>query len=250
MTDIELTSPLLTAVVTGVTHPGLVRADNQDSIGLAGAILTGHARAPLTVTVPLSQPVEFIVADGMGGHRGGAEASRRAIQALRGSSGPIEEALESVTAELLEAGAADPHLAGMATTVVGLRLQSDGTATVFNVGDSRCYRLIDGYLGQLSVDDRPPAAGVATQGVITQYLGGDRRIVLDAHVLSIAAGTSDRFLLCSDGLTDVVPDSVIGELLGLPAVEAVQALLAAALQAGAPDNTSIVVVDIVEGRDE
>jgi len=234
--------------VTAVSHRGLVREANEDAVGIDGWVLTGQEAGPLSlVLAPRPEGVTVAVADGMGGHRGGAEASRHALAVLLAMGADLREALWAAAEALRARSGEDPALRGMGTTVVGLRVLPDGNATVFNVGDSRAYRLVEGYLGQLSIDDRPAPATPENRGVVTQSLGGDRVVALDPHLHEVRLVPGDRLLLCSDGLHDMVPDDAIAECLRLPALEAAAALLTAALEAGGQDNVSLAVVDVHAG---
>lgn len=229
------------------THRGVVRSTNQDAIGFGDWILTAREGGPLALRVePPALGQMIAVADGMGGHRGGAEASRGALAALASAGGDLEAAV-AVAAEALRArGAAEPSLEGMGTTLVGVRISPDGAATFFNVGDSRAYQVVDGYLGQVSVDDRPAGNLEHNRGVITQYVGGTRVVALDPHLHQTTLTPGDRVLLCSDGLHDMVSEARIAELVQLPLHQAATALLAEALQCGGQDNVSLVLIDVTD----
>ncbi len=233
--------------IAAVSHRGLVRAANEDVVGVDGWVLVGHEAAPLEIRVrPGERGAVLAIADGMGGHRGGADAARVALTALFAAEGGDVAAVVASAAEAVRTrAAASPDLAGMGTTLVGVRVLPDGAAEFFNVGDSRAYRALEGYLAQVSVDDRPVPALPADRGVVTQHLGGDRVVALDPHVLHVPLDAGDRVLLCSDGLHDMVDDGAIADCLGRPLTDAAQALLDAALDAGGEDNVSIVVADLV-----
>jgi serine/threonine protein phosphatase PrpC len=185
------------------------------------------------------------VADGLGGHPCGDLASQTAVASLRSNvaGGPPDgdnrgEWLTSVLltaheAVLAEAGD-DPERAGMATTVV-IAVVGDASATVAHVGDSRAYLLTGGALQPVTRDH-------GLGGYITQALGLDRAISPDIADLELASG--DRLLLCSDGLTNMVDDAGVEELLGTGDVAgAVDALVEAALANGGIDNISVIVVE-------
>ena len=140
---------------------------------------------------------------------------------------------------------ADHSLLGMGTTVAGLML-APGRAVWFNVGDSRLYRCRDGRIEQLSVDDVPPGP---RSGLITQTLGGAPVFVpIAPHIGGQELMLPSRFLLCSDGLTDMLPDDEIERALAESDEDAVRALFAAAMQAGGVDNISVIVVSVREGE--
>jgi serine/threonine protein phosphatase PrpC len=141
-----------------------------------------------------------------------------------------------------------PENKGMGTTVAGLLFRQSGHLH-FNVGDSRVYRFKAGFLRQLSIDDvRSPAADPAEgrrgSTVLTQCLGGAVAMSeIAPHVGTEPVVAGWRYLLCSDGLTDMVPleriEAILNEHADDP--DAVAALLAAALAGGGEDNISIIV---------
>lgn len=232
-----------------VSHTGTVRSANQDSL-IAG-------------------PRVFVVADGMGGHASGDVASAIAVarfaeldaaDALATSN--VLDVVTAANTEILAQGGAGSGREGMGTTVAGIAfVDGDGHPALmaFNVGDSRIYRLSSEGLVQVSVDhsvvaelvrsgrlDPDAAATHPERHVITRALGSHESPDIDYWMLEREVG--DRYLICSDGLTNEVPDSVIEQLLGGGAApqEAADALLVAALKGGAKDNVSAVVVDVIE----
>jgi len=231
--------------VTALSHRGAVRDNNEDSIAVAGWVSDEEEMtAPRRSRHALAQPLLFAVADGMGGHAGGEVASRCAAKRLAEAQiGPTEAEvharLDAINAELYATMRAVPSLLAMGTTVVGLSL-SASRALWFNVGDSRIYRQRDGRLEQLSIDDVPP--GPRT-GLITQTLGGAPVLLpIAPHIGEDELPLPSRWLLCSDGLTDMVDDADIGRALRASDEDAVRNLFAAAMQAGGTDNISIVLV--------
>ena len=234
---------------------GLVRKSNEDS-GLVGIQI-------------------LAIADGMGGHVAGEIASSIAIDALVpldtkiSLESPFDDdsitdfLLQTVTAVDDQIGAmivADPNLDGMGTTLTALILDSNRVAIV-QVGDSRCYRLRDGKTQQLTrdhtlvqelLDLRRITQEEATQhpqrSLLTQALMGHRDVTPDIALYDAKRG--DRFLLCSDGLSSVVPLVDIHRILAEgTSTETLDALMAAALKRGAPDNVSVIVVDLVAVTD-
>src|SRR5580692_12942739 len=212
----------------------------------------------------LAVPPIYAVADGMGGHGSGDVASRLAIEALARCvelrplfTEAVQHALEEAN-QVIVSRAEPPSRMG--TTVAGLAgLETAGgdQLMVFNVGDSRVYRLAGERIVQLTVDHSEVQelvlAGVLTReqarthprrNIVTRALGS-APIVHSDHWLLPAVG-GDRFLICSDGLTGELPDEVILPLLtvGGPQQSA-EALVAAANDAGGRDNITAVVVDIV-----
>jgi serine/threonine protein phosphatase PrpC len=149
-------------------------------------------------------------------------------------------ALQDINVALYRAMAADRSLLGMGTTVVGVALSP--RLVRFNVGDSRLYRVgRGGGLTQLSIDDTPPGP---RDGTITQTLGGlwPPGELIAPHVGDDALAVPARYLLCSDGLTDMLDDADIAPCLALPDADAVMQLFERAMRAGGVDNIAIVLV--------
>lgn len=212
----------------------------------------------------------FAVADGMGGHVGGEIAARTAIDTLQaefarkpsaeGLAGAIHEANRAVW----ERGRADADLRGMGTTMTAAALVStdDGDRLVLaNVGDSRAYRLHAGELVQLTTDhsvaEELVARGELTEEeaavhphrhILTRALGVQSDVAVD--VWQIVPEEGDRFLLCSDGLTNEVPAEGITEVLSetRDPQEVAEVLVRMANQAGGNDNATVVVLDVMVGE--
>lgn len=231
------------------TDVGRVRTHNEDS-GLAEGGL-------------------FLVADGMGGHAAGEVASGIAVDTMRELVGRHDLTAEAVGEQIglanrriLDEMAADPDKQGMGTTVSGIALVVTGGTdhwAVFNVGDSRVYRLIDGALMAMTVDHSEVRelvdAGVITaeearthpkRNVVTRSLGTTYAATPDVRVVPPHAG--ERFLVCSDGLTGELTDDQVRDLLVRHAdpQRAAEALVRAAVEAGGRDNVTVVVVDLGE----
>ena len=237
--------------VTAVTHQGKVRMHNEDTIVAGSWIGSGSMGEPRQSSYDITGATLVLVADGMGGHVGGQEASRRAAQAMvrlipgDAVAGPAEvaDALRAINSELFAAAAAEPALKGMGTTVAGLVVMADRTVW-FNVGDSRVYSVRPEFLRQLSVDDVPAWQG-AGGSQITQALGGAAAFLeIDPHVGSVSNRPGRRYLLCSDGLTDAVPLDTIERALSDDDRSIAAELMDRTLAAGAPDNVSIVLASI------
>ena len=246
-----MVSPL-TLSVAARSEVGLVRKTNEDS-GLIGTQI-------------------LAIADGMGGHVAGEIASSIAIKAILpldskiSLASPVDD--DVITDFLLhtlagvddQIGAmidADPNLDGMGTTLTALILDSNRIAVV-HVGDSRCYRLRAGNTEQLTRDHtlvqelvdqgritENEALGHPQRSLLTQALMGHHDIAPDIGLYDVKVG--DRFLLCSDGLSSVVSSSELSEFLALVSVnDALNELFNAALKKGAPDNVTVIVVDIIK----
>lgn len=213
----------------------------------------------------LAQPPLFAVADGMGGHARGDVASAMAIEALRpfvGGSPRRPDILEAVRLadQQIAAQVTDPTHAGMGTTLCGIVTSLEGGADsllVFNIGDSRIYRLRNGQLAQLThdhsvvqelVDQGSISASEAEQhperNVVTRSLGSGEVLDIDWWLHEPHPG--DRILICSDGLVrEVSPDRIVELLDGeAPPQATADALVEAALEAGGRDNVTVVIVEV------
>jgi serine/threonine protein phosphatase PrpC len=208
----------------------------------------------------------FALADGMGGHRGGEVASATAIETLREAFQGGADLRESVVAAndaVFERSTADDAVRGMGTTLTAGVLSSDGvTLVIGHVGDSRAYLLRDGSLARVTTDhslvEELMAAGELTEeeaksdprrSMITRAVGLEPGVDVDLHPVTLRRG--DRLMFCSDGLTDMVSEDEIERMLedlAEPA-KAAQALVDAANDAGGIDNTTVLVVDVVDEDD-
>jgi protein phosphatase len=207
----------------------------------------------------------FAVADGVGGSRAGDVASRlavdtaeRVLREARGN-GPVEAAdvirrmFETAHRTIFERAASDPRVSEMATTLV--LLHCDGTrAWTAHAGDSRVYRWRAGALERLSRDhsfaeelERAAGAGIRAKSpfghVLTRCLG--REGAWEPEIREVDLRPADRFLLCCDGLTDMVDEADLGSLLalGVSPEETGRRLIDSANAAGGKDNITAVVVD-------
>jgi protein phosphatase len=226
------------------TDQGLVRTNNEDALFVGSRLL--------------------VVADGMGGLPAGELASDILVQAIAvvddmpDSGEPLQDmlaALQNANDRIEAAVADDDARDGMGTTVTALLFTGDSVAAL-NVGDSRCYLIRDGELTQLTRDDTYVQA-LVDQGVLTPddaRRHPQRALVTQAvqggpfrpagRMIPVRAG--DRFLLCSDGLTDYVADDIIAETLRAnpDRKNAAAELVHRTLDAGAPDNVTVIVADI------
>lgn len=239
--------------VTALSHAGLVREQNEDSLVVGPWTLYGTATDnPQTLVFALGRPLVVAVADGLGGHRAGEVASALVARWLAAASPSLDgapavgEALDQCNHVVHTAADGRPELAGMGTTVAGALVLAD-SLVVFNVGDSRVYDAGHGGLRQVSVDDSPPPEpGRRTTSVVTQTLGGTRVwSTVRPHVRTLPLAPGDRYLVCSDGLTDPLPDGTIDELLRVhDGGRAAYELWKAAIGAGGPDNITLALVRV------
>lgn len=245
------------------THTGLVREANEDDY------------------LVLAEKGIYVVADGMGGHVAGKVASDLCVKTIReyfeddalhgtllddsADAGLGEDALRLAESLLVsnrrifEAAHEDRSLSGMGTTAVGLRL-FDGQVAISHAGDSRCYLYRGGRLQQVTVDHslsnfllalgRELEAQYAEQtmsNVIMRALGLEEDVAVDTKEFPVQEG--DRLLLCSDGLSDLVPDALLADGLGDDRIsrdQLVDNFVDQALSAGGRDNITVLVVDIVD----
>ncbi len=220
------------------SHAGMVRPINEDS-AYAGRWL-------------------YAVADGLGGHAAGEVASAAVITALSGYDvpAPAERLVEILGRAVREASTAirqrteaDPALRTMGTTLTAM-LWSGHTFALAHIGDSRAYLLRTGQLRQLTEDHalHNLVAGAATSPVLapimSRYLDGRPERSPDLALRQAQPG--DRYLLCSDGLNAVVPDSRIREVLGSAdaPTSIVERLIALAVGLGGPDNITVTLIDV------
>lgn len=235
------------------THVGVVRSENQDCLALAGWS-TQLSGARLDLELPPGTSAAVI--DGMGGHPGGDHASRTAAHAigmhrLGAATHPDEVGalVQRVSDTVRETGQATEGHAAMGATIAGVVVTEDALL-LFNVGDCSILRIRDGYVGQLAVIDRVDPTGRSS--MIGQCLGGSPQpTAVDAHPDRFVPVGPERLVLCSDGLTDCVPNATIATVAasGVPRGDAARGLVAAAIRAGAPDNVSVIVVDVAPGAD-
>ncbi|HZC83452.1 MAG TPA: Stp1/IreP family PP2C-type Ser/Thr phosphatase, partial [Rubrobacter sp.] len=241
--------PFLELQPFGLTHAGKVRQNNED------ALLVGEGE----------DETLFVVADGIGGFEAGEVASSLAVDVLKDlqPDEPFKAAIGEANRRIVAAGRGDEKLSGMGTTVVAIRFsgkQGEPVAEVAHVGDSRAYLRRGGDMNPITEDHslvaelvrsgdltRDQAAEHPQKNLITRALGADDEVDVDTAILPIEAG--DRILLCSDGLSDMVSEAGISEILAeFPddPERAARGLLSAALDAGGNDNITVVVVDVKE----
>ena len=227
---------------------GLVRSENQDS-AYAG-------------------PHLLVVADGMGGHAGGDIASSTAIGYLvelddeshsaNESGDELFQAIAKANAEIGRIAVDRPELQGMGTTVTAL-LRSRHTLAIAHIGDSRAYLLRGGTLSQMTTDHSfvqtlidsgritaEEASSHPQRSLVTRVLTGNANDRPDLGAREAYLG--DRYLLCSDGLSGFVAPDTIAEILGSgdPPAATADRLVELALRAGAPDNVTVIVADVVD----
>jgi PPM family protein phosphatase len=229
------------------TDPGRKRRQNEDAFVL---------RPPL-----------FAIADGMGGARAGEIASALAAGALSEAAGQgggeerVKQLVQEANRRVHERASNDPSTSGMGTTMTVALVEPGGEITFGHVGDSRAYVLRDDRLEQLT-DDHSLVAELVRRGelsardaeihpqrsVITRALGTDPDVDVDAFTIRPQAG--DVYLLCSDGLSDMVAAAEIEQILRSDRSDldtAARSLVRAANRGGGEDNITAVLFEIVDG---
>ena len=233
------------------TDTGLVRSVNQD--------------------LAVETSTLFAVADGMGGHAGGEVAARLAVDALAAAfrrqptGAGLSQAVTEANAVVWQHSQENPELRGMGTTLTAVGLVNEAGHDVLalvNVGDSRSYRFHDGELSQITTDHSLAEEMVRTgelttaeaavhphRHILTRALGVSSDVAVDLWRIQPVRG--DRFLLCSDGLTNELELDQIGEVLSSVSdpARAADLLVQAARTHGGSDNITVVVVDVVVGDD-
>jgi PPM family protein phosphatase len=228
--------------VGAATDIGQVREGNEDSF---------------LVVAPL-----YAVADGMGGHRGGEVASSLALETVQGmferKEGSLADQVVEANRAVFDRSQNDRSVSGMGTTLTAALVDGNRVHLV-HVGDSRAYLLRGGELAQLTEDHtlvhRMVMEGEISQeeaethphrSILTRALGVDQSVQVDEGDVEVADG--DRLLLCTDGLTGMVPEGQIREIL-LESADpqlAVEKLVKVANRAGGIDNITAVILDFVE----
>jgi serine/threonine protein phosphatase PrpC len=235
-----------------LTDPGRVRSSNQDCFRIVPEIGL------------------FLLADGMGGARGGERASNLAVEcvteALSNSShrdaAALLGAVEDANQKVLSEATLDPRLEGMGTTLVAVLETDKNDVAIASVGDSRAYLLQDGTLRAITEDQswvqevgRPLGLDEASlkthpmRHVLTMAVGVASAVRIRYYALELKVG--DVLLLSSDGLHGVVAPDRIQEILvekDAPMETACQRLVDAANEAGSPDNVTVVLIRIAPGQ--
>ena len=228
----------------GATDQGRIRANNQDAM---------YADSGL-----------FVVADGMGGHLGGEVAANLAVRTLtnveRSDREQLREAVAEANRVVHQSALEEAELHGMGTTLTTLAVSQEANThqfVILNVGDSRVYRHRDGQLEQLTEDhsyvaelvrrgelDDEAAQAHPYRNMLTRAIGVHAEVEIDEWLLEPVSG--DRFMLCSDGLTNELADLEIAEQLRFdkdPSTTA-KALVGLANKRGGRDNSTVLIVDV------
>ena len=234
-----------------LTDVGRKRLVNQDTVYISDT--------PVGVL-----PNLYIVADGMGGEKAGDYASKSLIgymltyieHTIKMPVTAIQGAIEYANANLFAEGSKNPNLSGMGTTVVAASI-IDNTLHVFNVGDSRCYVLDENSISQITKDHslvemlvskgeitRESAEYKENKSKITRAVGAEERVLIDSFEVDLAG--NEYVLLCSDGLTNMVDDRKIFNIISSSAgvKSSAKRLVEEANLSGGSDNISILLIDM------
>lgn len=270
-------TPPLVVRSYGLSHPGRVRSNNEDVFvvgDLARTLIVRHTNIPQpTETHSRHRGHVFLVADGVGGNEAGDVASRlgtdtveefllntfRRFAAVPSTDGQaalreLQAALRQADARLFDEAVRHPEWRGMGTTLT-LAIASGRRLFVAHAGDTRSYLFSGGILRQLTTD-HTVAAEMARSGlispsqqdqhpwrhVLTNLLGGtEHGVRAEVHLLDLHPG--DVLVLCTDGLTDMVPDEAIAAVLAAKAdpEAACRRLIDAANENGGEDNVTAIV---------
>lgn len=234
------------------TDPGLARENNEDSVALDEPVRLG------------------ILADGMGGYNAGEIASGMATTFIKSELGrwlsqagrhanarevrrAMEICVDNANRSIFNAANSNPHYSGMGTTLV-LGVFQDGKLLLGHIGDSRCYRLRGGVIAQITKDHSllqeqmdaglitpEQAATSSNKNLVTRALGVEDAVLLEVNEHRVEPG--DIYMMCSDGLSDMVDDEGIARILGndAPLEQKVGQLVDAANANGGRDNISVLV---------
>ena len=242
--------------VSAGSQMGCVRDHNEDMI-LIDTETYRDAYTTRTFNLGEEQPCIVAVCDGLGGHAAGEIASQDAAQELGNhvatlshilSPGELHADLESWSQEehlyLLQQGLEHPEQRGMGTTLVAVLVYRNRFYLI-NCGDSRCYLSSADMLRQLSTDHSlfNISNDLKDRHTLTNCLGASADSYIDFTDITPCITSGSRLLLCSDGLSDMCPDSLLQQLLSQRADA--PTLIASAYEAGGLDNVSAIIVDVI-----
>jgi protein phosphatase len=236
--------------VHAITDVGCARTRNEDAVVVMDAVMQVTSSARLSALVDGVDLAVIAVVDGMGGHAHGDYAGSlvaRAIAERRREfldETHIADSIREINRDLHSASMQAPELSGMGATLAGIAVV-DASVFIFSIGDAAVFDVTSHYALQRSVSD---AVGPAQPGAVTQSLGGaTTELSIDPHILREALDSEKTYLICSDGLTAALSLAAIEDAMAESASfdERVQALVTAALEAGAPDNVSVVLAKVI-----
>jgi len=242
---------------TVASSAGMVRENNEDMALLVGAFYRDDADVLPPVTLSPESRFCAVVADGMGGYEGGEVASEMVLHSLDSFVSALPHGvraedvmsemkthwLAEATTEMLAAASADSRLVSMGTTLTGF-IFIDGRVLLVNAGDSRVYRLRDGFLRQMTVDHslRQLTGDMSQPSNVIYNAIGLQESFIDVTDVTSRIAVGDRYIICSDGLCDMLDDDETAAVSASPA--AASDIVSAACRAGGADNVTVITVDI------
>jgi serine/threonine protein phosphatase PrpC len=248
----------------GLTHRGKVRQRNEDSLLLDQAYCNLEQTQPVAFSWPAASHWMVAVADGLGGHNAGERASREVIEGLAAcrehTVAEVTHCLHSLNARLQELSDTQSDLYGLGAAVAGMFAGPDGLHA-FNVGDCRAYLQRDRFLVQLTADDSLAQLLVDTGqyprnqkrhprlNILTQSVGGRPMLMaIEPHIIPVTWTQPGRFLVCSDGLTDMLTlEDLESAMANDDDLATAAGLSEGALEAGGRDNITLAVCSFRPG---
>ncbi len=248
--------------ISAISDTGCVRERNEDMVLVGEHLFRDDGFQTIVDLNEEGGKYLVAIADGMGGHNAGEVASEMVLQKMVEKINSLETNLteaelscwiskwtKDIHLAILTEGQKDIERKGMGTTFIGL-LFYEGNLYYVNVGDSRLYRFRGGMLMQISRDhslreltNNPEISS----NIITNSFGGDEKIFVNFEVASKKILAGDIFLLCSDGLSDMINDERIERILSNEGNNLIKELLSKAKENGGKDNISIILVSILYG---
>lgn len=241
--------------IEAICHKGMVRDNNEDALAVGGMFLRDGDISPITLSTSDDGFFYLLVADGMGGHEKGEEASQFALDEIQEQlslhqvqpdtfEDDIREAARYISFKLNRSASEQGQVHPMGCTLTGV-IWHYGKTWLVNAGDSRTYRFRDGMLRQLTTDEteRGITGDPNASKLLLNCLGGGAEGRLAVQDLEGKLLEGDLLLVCSDGLCDMVSDEEIESALNGGATAA--DLLRMACEAGGVDNISIILAQVL-----
>lgn len=242
--------------VQALSMVGMVRDNNEDMLSLGGILLRDEEMSLPPIVMDENSQFYLLVSDGMGGHEQGERASKELLEYLNGcfkddlfQKDTIEDDLrfhvKKFNDELNEKAQIEGQFLAMGCTLTGM-VWSQGKVLLLNSGDSRTYRFRDGILRQLTQDEtvRGLSGNPNDSKALVNCIGANAKGDLTVEDITDRLQNGDSLLLCSDGLTDMLADEDIEQILS-SSPQPVDELYEAACERGGFDNVSIIVAKIL-----
>ena len=239
--------------IQAICHKGLVRENNEDALSIGGLFLRDDSTS-ITLTTPEDGFFYLLVSDGMGGHENGEQASQLTLETLaeKFSSGEISaenfeddlrDCVYEISRRLNEEAARTGQSHPMGCTLTGI-VWHHGRTYLVNAGDSRTYRFREGMLRQLTTDEteRGLSGDPTDSKLLLNCIGGGAAGHLKIESLDGKLLEDDKLLICSDGLSDMVAEEDIENILGSDGN--IAGLMRSACENGGLDNISIILATV------